>query len=59
VVAESGIGTQEELMRNADVAMYAAKGGGKARYAVFNDNGRVRVGPGSEKAPGGEKAAAG
>ena len=25
----------EELMRNADVAMYAAKSGGKGRYVVF------------------------
>jgi diguanylate cyclase (GGDEF)-like protein/PAS domain S-box-containing protein len=52
-VAEDGLATQEELLRNADVAMYAAKGGGKARYAVFNDHGRVRVGPGSERAAAG------
>jgi diguanylate cyclase (GGDEF)-like protein/PAS domain S-box-containing protein len=49
-VAEEGRGTQEELLRNADVAMYAAKGGGKARYAVFSGNDRVRVGPGADTA---------
>ena len=48
VVAEGGTGTQEELLRNADVAMYAAKGGGKARYAVFGEDGRVRVGSSGE-----------
>ena len=52
-VAEGGRSTQEELLRNADVAMYAAKGGGKARYAVFSGNDGVRVGPGSEKTPTG------
>jgi diguanylate cyclase (GGDEF)-like protein/PAS domain S-box-containing protein len=53
VVAEGGRGTQEELLRNADVAMYAAKGGGKARYAVFGEDGRVRVGSGGEQTAAG------
>jgi len=53
VVAEGGRGTQEELLRNADVAMYAAKSGGKARYAVFGEDGRVRVGSGGEQTAAG------
>ena len=35
--------TAEELLRNADVAMYAAKERGKARVACFEDAMRVRV----------------
>ena len=35
VVAAAGEWTAEELLRNADVAMYAAKGHGKARYEVY------------------------
>jgi diguanylate cyclase (GGDEF)-like protein len=53
VVAEEGRGTQEELLRNADVAMYAAKGGGKARFAVFGEDGGIRVGPGGEQTAAG------
>jgi diguanylate cyclase (GGDEF)-like protein len=49
-VAEGDSGTQEELLRNADVAMYAAKGSGKARYAVFGAKDHVGVGPGPQEA---------
>ena len=35
VFAEGGTATSEELLRNADVAMYAAKTAGKGRFAVF------------------------
>ncbi len=36
-----GAGQSEELMRHADLAMYAAKKGGRGRYAVFHhDMGR-------------------
>jgi diguanylate cyclase (GGDEF)-like protein len=33
----------DAVMRNADIAMYAAKNGGKARYTVFTDEHRRRV----------------
>ncbi len=32
-----GPGTASDLLRNADMAMYTAKGRGKARYALFED----------------------
>jgi diguanylate cyclase (GGDEF)-like protein/PAS domain S-box-containing protein len=35
VVHHGGPGDAEELMRHADVAMYAAKGAGRARYELF------------------------
>ena len=34
-VCEAGDSTSEELLANADVAMYSAKGNGKARYETF------------------------
>ena len=40
--AESG-STSEELMRNADTAMYAAKAGGKGRSAVFQPTMHMEV----------------
>jgi diguanylate cyclase (GGDEF)-like protein/PAS domain S-box-containing protein len=41
VVHGGGAGKSEELMRHADLAMYAAKKGGRGRYAVFHhDMGR-------------------
>ena len=36
VVHGGGTGKSEELMRHADLAMYAAKKGGRGRYAVFH-----------------------
>ena len=36
VVHNGGSGQSEELMRHADLAMYAAKKGGRGRYAVFH-----------------------
>ena len=36
VVHNGGPGQSEELMRHADLAMYAAKKGGRGRYAVFH-----------------------
>jgi diguanylate cyclase (GGDEF)-like protein/PAS domain S-box-containing protein len=51
--AENGAATQEELLRTADVAMYAAKGQGKARYAVVESDGSIRVGPRSATAAAG------
>ncbi|HTV14805.1 MAG TPA: EAL domain-containing protein [Acidobacteriaceae bacterium] len=35
VVSSSGIGTPEELIRDADAAMYAAKSAGGGRWALF------------------------
>ena len=40
--AESG-STSEELMRNADTAMYAAKAGGKGRSEVFRPTMHMEV----------------
>ena len=37
-IATSSVGGVENMLRNADVAMYYAKRGGRARYAVFNEN---------------------
>jgi predicted signal transduction protein with EAL and GGDEF domain len=34
-VGRPGVDEAEELLRNADVAMYAAKAGGKDRYGLF------------------------
>ena len=36
VVHDGGPGQSEELMRHADLAMYAAKKAGRGRYAVFH-----------------------
>lgn len=36
-VSESGAENADELLRNADVAMYGAKGGGKGRYQLFEN----------------------
>ncbi|MCU1372981.1 MAG: Diguanylate cyclase/phosphodiesterase with sensor(S) [Actinomycetia bacterium] len=36
-------GTADSLLRDADVAMYQAKHGGKARVAVFDERARLRV----------------
>jgi diguanylate cyclase (GGDEF)-like protein/PAS domain S-box-containing protein len=52
-VAEDGLSTQEEILRNADIAMYTAKSAGKAQYAVFSEDGPARIGPSVEKAPAG------
>jgi EAL domain-containing protein (putative c-di-GMP-specific phosphodiesterase class I) len=41
VLARSG--TADSLLRDADVAMYQAKHGGKARVAVFDERARLRV----------------
>ena len=35
IVLDSGSGRSEELVRDADVAMYAAKDAGRARYEIF------------------------
>ena len=35
IVLDSGSGHSEELVRDADVAMYAAKDAGRARYEIF------------------------
>jgi len=36
IVLDSGSGHSEELVRDADVAMYAAKDGGRNRYEIFH-----------------------
>lgn len=40
---ESPSATTEELLRNADIAMYMAKGAGKGRYEVFEPSMHVAV----------------
>jgi diguanylate cyclase (GGDEF)-like protein/PAS domain S-box-containing protein len=52
-VAADGLGTQEELLRNADIAMYAAKGAGKAKYAVYLEGHPARIGSTTEIATAG------
>jgi diguanylate cyclase (GGDEF)-like protein len=37
-LSSSGEGSPEDMVRNADVAMYEAKGGGKARYKIFDQS---------------------
>jgi len=44
-VVDDGSCDPEELLREADAAMYAAKARGKGQYAVFRGDGRVSVGP--------------
>jgi len=41
--ASSGARTADELLSNADVAMYSAKAGGKERYAVYEPRMHTRV----------------
>jgi len=43
VLAPAGDTDAEAVMRNADIAMYAAKSGGKARYTVFTEEHRRAV----------------
>lgn len=43
IALSSGSDTAEELLRNADTAMYRAKTNGKARYEFFNAGMRERV----------------
>jgi len=40
---DSDSGDAEELLRNADTAMFRAKQAGKARYAIFNENMHTEV----------------
>jgi diguanylate cyclase (GGDEF)-like protein len=43
--------TAEEMLRDADTAMYRAKGSGKARYEIFREDMRVDLDPGPKKSP--------
>jgi diguanylate cyclase (GGDEF)-like protein len=43
VIVDSSYRTPEELLRDADIAMYAAKERGRARYAVFDTSMRGKV----------------
>ncbi|MEO6457450.1 MAG: EAL domain-containing protein, partial [Chloroflexia bacterium] len=42
-LSSSGEGNSEDMVRNADVAMYEAKGGGKARYKIFDQSMDMRA----------------
>jgi diguanylate cyclase (GGDEF)-like protein/PAS domain S-box-containing protein len=44
IVLDSGSGHSEELVRDADVAMYAAKDGGRNRYEIFSPEMAVKAG---------------
>jgi diguanylate cyclase (GGDEF)-like protein/PAS domain S-box-containing protein len=44
IVLDSGSGHSEELVRDADVAMYAAKDGGRNRYEIFCPEMAVKAG---------------
>ena len=43
IAMSSSSATPEDLLRNADTAMYHAKAGGKARFAVFDESMRERA----------------
>jgi diguanylate cyclase (GGDEF)-like protein/PAS domain S-box-containing protein len=43
VLASDGYRSADEIMRDADIAMYRAKSLGKARYALFDDSMRGRA----------------
>ncbi|HUP26978.1 MAG TPA: EAL domain-containing protein [Chloroflexia bacterium] len=42
-LSSSGLDRPEDLLRNADVAMYEAKGKGKARYNIFDQSMETRA----------------
>jgi diguanylate cyclase (GGDEF)-like protein/PAS domain S-box-containing protein len=44
IVLDSGSGHSEELVRDADVAMYAAKDGGRNRYEIFHPEMAIKAG---------------
>jgi diguanylate cyclase (GGDEF)-like protein/PAS domain S-box-containing protein len=43
VVSETGYDTPEDILRDADIAMYRAKARGKARYEIFDATMRDRI----------------
>ena len=43
IALSSSGSTPEDLLSNADTAMYHAKAGGKARFAVFDEGMRERA----------------